>query len=133
MAIKPSTSFAVFLLFMHTAVATVVCLTAMPISARLVLLLLITLSLLYHLARDALLMLPNSWCEISPDPGGLFVVARDGSGFLGQVANNTIISPYFIILRVNMEGHHLPVSRVVFPDALAAGVFRELCVLLKFS
>ena len=133
MAIKPSPIFAVLLLFMHTAAAIVVYLTAIPLPATLALFLLITLSLIYHLARDVLLLLPNSWREVTLVPGGLSVVARDGSSFFGQAANKTTVSPYFVVLRVRLEGHRLLVTRVIFPDALEAGAFRKLCVQLKFS
>lgn len=133
MAIKPSPIFAALLLFMHTTAAIVVYLTAIPLPATLALLLLITLSLIYHLARDVLLLLPNSWCEVTHVPGGLLVVARDGTGFIGQLENRTTVSPYFAVLRVRLEGRRQPVTRVVFPNALDQGAFRELCVQMKFS
>jgi len=133
MAIKPSPRFAAFLLFMHTTAAIVVYLTSIPLEARLVLLLLITLSVFYHLARDVLLLLPNSWHEVMLAPGNQFVVTRDGSRFPFRVADKTIVSPYFVVLRVSLEGRRLPASRVIFPDALTTGVFRELCVRLKFA
>lgn len=133
MAVKPSPIFAVLLLFMHTTAATVVYLTAIPLPATLAMLVLIALSLIYHLARDVLLLLSNSWCEISPVQGGLSVVTRDGAGFTGQLENKTTVSPYFIVLRVRLEGRRLRVSRVIFPDALEEGAYRELCVQLKYS
>lgn len=133
MAIKRSLCFAALLLFIHTTVAAVMYLTAIPLPVRLALLLLITLSLFYHLARDVLLILPNSWCEVMFLPGERSIVTRDGSGFPFRIANKTFVNPYFVVLRVTLEGHRLPVSRVIFPDALAAGEFRELCVRLKFA
>lgn len=131
MAIKPSPIFAALLLFIHTTVAIVVYLTALPPPAALAFYLLITLSLIYHLTRDVLLLLPNSWREVTLDPDGLSVLARDGSVLFGQLESNTIVSPYFLMLRVRLEGRRLLVTRVVFPDALDAGAFRELCVKLK--
>jgi hypothetical protein len=133
MAVKPSPIFAVLLLFMHAIAATVVCLTAIPLPATLALLVLIALSLIYHLSRDVLLLLPNSWSEVTLVPGGLSVETRDGVRFLGQLENKTTVSPYFVVLRVRLEGRRLPVTRVIFPDALEIGAFRELCVLLKYS
>ena len=133
MAIKPSPIFAALLLFMHTTAFIVVYLTAIPLPATLALFLLIALSLIYHLVRDVLLLLPNSWCEVMLVPSGLSVVARDGPGFIGQLENKTTVSPYFVVLRVRLEGHRLFATRVIFPDALDAGVFREFCVQLKFS
>ena len=121
------------LLLSHAMVATVVYATMLPLAARLAMLMLILLSLFYYLARDALLFFPDSWREISFDQGRVSVVTRDGSGFFGQVSNKTAVSPYFVVLRVRLEGHRLPVFRTIFPDALDTGAFRELCVRLRFS
>jgi hypothetical protein len=131
--LKPSLRFAVSLLLLHMVVATVVYATAMPLPIKLVVLLLIALSLFYYLARDVLLLFPDSWREISLDQNGVSVIARDGSSFLGQVANQTVVSPYFVVLCVRLEGHRLLVSRVIFPDAMSTGAFREFCVHLKFA
>jgi hypothetical protein len=131
--VKPSLRFAVSLLLLHMTAATVAYATAMPLPVKLVLLLLISLSLFYYLARDVLLLFPDSWREISLDQNAVSVIARDGSSFLGQVANQTVVSPYFVVLCVRLEGHRLLVSRVIFPDALSTGAFREFCIYLKFA
>ena len=133
MAIKPSPRLALLLLLFHTIVAIVVYLTAMPLAARLAMLALILLSLVYYLARDVLLLFPDSWREVAFDQGGVSVVTRNGSGLSGQVASSTMVSPFFAVLRIRPEGHRLPVSRAIFPDALDAGAFRELSVYLRFS
>ena len=133
MAIKPSPIFAVLLLFIHAAAAVVVCLTAISLPVKLALLLLVASSLTYHLARDVLLLLPESWSKVTLVPGGMSVTTRDGSSLFGQIENGTTVSPYCIVLRVRLEGRRLFSSRVIFPDALDAGAFRELCVRLRFS
>lgn len=133
MAVKYSPRFAMLLLLLHMVAATVVYATDMPLQARLLMLLLIFLSLVYHLARDTFLLLPYSWREISLEQGGVSVVTRDGTKLLGRLANDSTVSPCFILLRVKQEGRYLPVSRIIFPDALEAGAFREFCVRLKFS
>ncbi len=132
MAIKPSARFATTLLLSHAAAVSVVFMTAMPWGARLALLPLIVLSLSYHLARDAFLLLSNSWHEISLNQNGVSVVARDGTELTGQLANGTMASPYFVLLRIRPEGRHRLASRVIFPDAMDKDAFRELRVRLKF-
>ncbi len=131
--IKPSLCFAVSLPLLHIIVAAVLYATAMSVPVKLVMFLLIFLSLFYYLARDVLLLLPNSWREISLNQDSVSVTVQAGYSFLGQVANKTVVSPYFIVLCVRQEGHRLLVCRVIFPDALGAGAFRELCVHLKFA
>ena len=131
--LKPSLRYAVSLIMLYMLAATVVCMTAMLLSTKLEVLLLISLSLLYYLARDVLLLLPGSWREISLSQDGVSVIARDGSGLLGKVTHNTVVSPYFVVLCVRLEGHRLLTSHVIFPDALDPGAFREFCVRLKFA
>ena len=131
MAIKPSRIFAALLLFMHATAAFAAYLTAVPLPVRLAVFLLIGCSLIYHLARDALLLLPDSWCDVTHAAGGLSIATRAGKVFLGQLENRIMVSPYFIVLRVRIEGRRLPVERVIFPDAMEAGAFRKLCVQLK--
>jgi len=133
MAIKSSLIFAALLLFMHAAAAASVYLTSITLPVKLALFLLITFSLVYHLARDVLLLLPESWCGVTHVTGSLSIATRDGKGCIGQLENRIVVSPYFIVLRVRVEGRRLPVSRVIFPDAMEAGIFRKLCVQLKHS
>lgn len=131
--VKPSLRFAASLLVLHMMAAAVVYATALPWAAKLAMLMLIILSLAYYLARDVLQLLRDSWRDISLDQKDVSVITRDGSVFIGEVANKTFVSPYFVVLCVKPEGRRLPVSRVIFPDAMRAGAFRELCVHLRFA
>ncbi|HXU93828.1 MAG TPA: protein YgfX [Gallionella sp.] len=133
MALKPSTRLSMLLILCHLLVAGVVFLTALPVATMLTIFLLIVLSLVYYLARDALLLLPNSWREIALSPEEVSVVLRNGSGFTGQVSGETFISPHFIVLGVRVEDRRLPFFRVIFPDALGRDRFREVCVRLRFA
>ena len=133
MVIKFSWWYCVALLLLHMLAAAVVYVTALPLSARLALLLLIFLSLLYYLARDAYLLMPDSWCEISLVQDGVALVTRDGSIFIGQLVTGTTVSSYFVVLRLKLHNRYRPVSRVIFPDALNVDEFRAFCVRLKFT
>ncbi len=131
--IRPSARLVVLLLLSHVLAAAVVAATAMPWHAKPAILMLILLSLIYYLARDALMLLSRSWREISFDSIGASVVTRGGSAFSGDVASKTLVSPYFVVLRISSGEHRLPVSRAIFPDMLGSDEFRETCVRLKFS
>lgn len=133
MALKPSPSLAVLLLVVHLAAAGATLLAALSLMHKAALLLLISLSFGYGLARDALLLLPHSWRELSLDSEGVSVVRRDGSSFTGTVVGGSTVLPYFIALGIRSEPRRLPVFRVLFPDAMGEDEFRELCVRLRFS
>lgn len=133
MAIRPSPRLALLLLLFHALAATVVYATVMPQPVKPALLILILFSLLYYLARDALLLLPGSWREISLDQDRVSVVVRGGSGFSGQLEGNTTVNPHFVVLRIRPDGYRLPVFRAIFPDALDTDGFRELRVRLRYA
>lgn len=133
MTIKPSPRFVVALLSLHLVAVIVVCVTDIPLIAGMSAILIVLLSLLFHLGRDALLLMAGSWCEVSLGQAGVTVVTRDGSSFIGKLANNTFVSPYFIVLCISPEGRHLPLSRVIFADAMDADDYRELRVRLRFN
>ncbi|HTN93392.1 MAG TPA: protein YgfX [Gallionella sp.] len=131
--ITPSPRFAVLLLLLHMIAAAAVYATAIPWMAKLAMFALILLSLSYYLVRDVLLLIRNSWREISLDRRQVSVVKQDGGVFEGHIVDKSFVSPYFVVLCIKREGHYFPVSRVIFPDGTIAGVFRELCVHLKFA
>lgn len=133
MAIKPSPRFAVLLLLSHLMAACAVYVSAGPPWVSLLLFLLILLSLSWHLARDALLLLPVSWRSLSIESGEAVVVVRDASVLSGRVARSSVVSPYFIVLRISLPEKRMPVARVIFPDALEDEAYRELCVRLKLG
>lgn len=133
MTINPSSRLALLLLLFHAIAAIVVFETMMPLAGILAMHILILLSMFYYLARDVLLLFPNSWRKLSFDQDRVSVVTSGGLGFSGKIACKTTVSPYFAVLRIRLEGRRLPVLRVIFPDALDAGSFRGLCVHLKFS
>lgn len=132
MALQPSPRLAILLLLSHALIAIVVCLTAVPPAVRLALLVAILLSLSFYLARDALLLLPGSWREISLDLDSVSVTTRDGSTLSGKITGRTAVTPYFAVLRIRPEGRHFQVSRTIFPDMLRADEFRDLRVCLRF-
>ena len=133
MAINPSPRLAMLLVLFHALAATVVYVTVMSLVAKLAIFMLVFLSLFYYLARDALLLFPDSWCEVSVNQGKVSVVTRRGTVFSGQVVSKTTVSPFFAVLHVRLEGFRLSASQTILPDAPSNREFRNLCLLLKFS
>lgn len=131
MVINPSPRFALLLILLHAAAGFAVSVAMMPTMVKLPLFLLVLLSLFHSLARDALVRLPGAWRTVLPQHEQVSVTSRNGSGFTGKVLEGTAIYPGFVVLRILPEKCRLPVSRVIFPDALATGMYRDLCVRLK--
>jgi len=131
--VQRSPRFAVSLILLHITTASVVYVTAISLAAKLVLFLLLSVGFIYYLLRDSLLLLGNSWREVSLDQDDISIVTGDGSGFIGRIENDSVVSPYFVVLCVRYAGHRLPSFRVIFPDAMSNDAFRELCVHLKLK
>lgn len=133
MAIHPSPRFVFLLLFSHSLAAAVASSIVLSFPIKVVISLLVLVSLFWHLARDALLLLPNSWCELSLNQGELSIVRRDATVLVGKVSGGSVVCPYFVLLHIRQEGKRWSLSRVIFPDALERDVFRDLCVRLRLG
>ncbi|MBI3222863.1 MAG: hypothetical protein HYZ46_07325 [Nitrosomonadales bacterium] len=93
----------------------------------------VLLSLFYHLHRHALLLGKQSWRTFSLNQKRVLVITQNGEEFSGEVSSWTVVTPYVVLLRLKLAEQRLSVSQVIFPDALQAGAFRELCVRLKLA
>ena len=133
MAIHPSPRFTLLMLLSHLFAAMSVSIAVIPSLLKVAVILLLLLSILYRLTRDALLLLPDSWHELSVNQGEVSVIRRDGNVLIGKVADGTFVSPFFVLLRIKLDGKRWVVPRVIFPDALAKDDFRDLCVRLRLG
>lgn len=133
MAINPSPQLALLLSLVHLLAALAVYAAPLPLPVSMAIFLLILVSLSYHIARDALLLLPVSWRHLSIADGAATVITRDGSELTGQVAGGGVVTPFFVILRIRPDGRRGSVAHAIFPDALGEEAFREMCVRLKYA
>jgi succinate dehydrogenase hydrophobic anchor subunit len=100
----------------------------------LIALLLIVLSLIYHLLRDVGLRFPHSWREvITLKQDGVSIGLQGSSILSGKLSNTSVVFAYLVILVVMLDGHLFNTTRVIFRDALHPEAFREMCVYLKYS
>lgn len=132
MAIHPSPRCAALLFLAHLLAVLAVYVTPLSLLVRLAIFLPVLVSLTYHLARDALLLLPVSWRHLSIADGAATIVTRDGFVLTGQVDDSSVVTSGFVILRIKPDGMRRPVARAIFPDALESDAYRELSVRLKF-
>jgi hypothetical protein len=133
MLLHRSPRLALLMLLSHAAAAFAVYATDLPSRAQSAILIPILLSLLYYLARDALLLLPGSWREILPEREHLSILMQNGSKLAGQATDRTFVSPHFVVLHIRPEGTRRTCARVLFRDALGQEAFRALCVHLRYA
>ncbi|HEX5337202.1 MAG TPA: protein YgfX [Gallionella sp.] len=130
--IQRSQRFMLVLLSVHLFVLCSVAFTDLSPRVRFGFFSLILLSF-FHLISLHLRPAKRCWLQFSLDKLRIAVVTRAGAELAGDVMPQTVVTPYFVLLRIKYDGHRLPVSQVIFPDALPEDAFRELCVRLKYA
>lgn len=131
--LKPSRYLAGLLLILHLGSAMTVTMSSLAWAVKWILLVLIALSLIYHLLRDVGLRFSHSWREITLKQDGVSIGLQGSLISTGQLLNTSVVFSYFVILLVRLDGHRFNTARVIFRDALHPESFRELCVYLKYS
>lgn len=131
--IKPSRYLFLLLLALHALALCSVWFTDLTVLLQLGLSLLVLLSLFYHFKRHVLLRGKQSWRAFSLDKLHVDVITRGGEELAGCILDQTVVTPYFVLLRVRLDGRRFAVSRIIFSDALQTDAFRELRVRLRFA
>lgn len=118
-------------LAVHLLASAAVFLANLPLwalSGLLFLLLFNLLNHIYHHARSGV-----SWRNVTLFKEYLVVNTLNGSELNGELAPQTVVTPLCVVLCARLNGHRLPVCKVIFPDAMPADAFRELRVRLRFA
>jgi len=130
-AIRPSLLLFFVLMTSHLATSIVLLSTNLPVEIQALLQAMIFGSFAYYFARDCRLCLPGSWTSLSLDNDVVSVKRLDRGVVEGLITPKTVITSYCIVLGIEKKGNVSTSFRVFFPDALAVGLFREMCVLLR--
>lgn len=125
--------FSVFLLFGYLLAIFVVFLLPLPAWLNIVPGMALSGFLLFHLFRDAWLLLPASFVAIRFEGGDIVLISRSGDELSGNAARNSVVTPLLTILNVLPHGRKGVRSVVIFPDSMNRERFRELRVLLKWA
>jgi len=129
--IKPSRCFALLLGVFHCLVFLLVWVTDMPLWLQLILALIIVLNGLYTLHCQVLLRGCPAWRAFSIEGEKINISTRGGDELAGVVLIKTLVTIYFIVLRVRLDDRSKTISQIIFFDALPADTFRELRTRLR--
>ena len=95
--------------------------------------LLLLVSLIYHVRRDAMRTSPNAILALKISPEcRCSVQVRSGDWFEAQLLPTSFVSPYLTILNLRFDHARLVKHVVILPDAIDAEQFRKLRVLLRW-
>jgi toxin CptA len=88
----------------------------------------------YHLLLDASMRLQHSCVAFRLDEGGeIVLVLRNGRHLPCRVARDSLVTPWLVVLNVELSEQRASRSLVIMPDAMAAESFRRLRVALRWG
>ena len=131
--LQPSIYLTIALVASHGAVLAVLVPLALPLWAKILLVLLVLVSLLYHVWHDAWLLALSSNKTLLLDGDMILLVARNGDRVTARILADSLVTPFLTVLNVLPQGKYLARSVIILPDSLDAESFRQLRVWLRWG
>lgn len=131
--IHPSRICSALLLSVYSLTILTIFMLPIDVLAKAALAVLLVLSLVRCLRRDAWLLLSSSHVAIRVEENLITLITRGGSELTGQVMRDSVVTPALTILKVLLQGTKSARFVVIFPDSLDKERSRELRVLLKWA
>lgn len=133
-SISPSVRLAVTLCAAHLAAAGLVWLIPLPVLAKGTFTLVIALSLVYFLARDAALHAANAIVALElKDGGGIAFRTRDGNWVESELSDSSYVSPGLTIVVLRPRGNGRTRRAIILPDSVDARDFRRLRMWMRWK
>jgi toxin CptA len=104
-----------------------------PPAAFLSLLVVLVLSSVYYVMRDARLTLAEAWIGLRLEEDCMVLVRRNGDEMAGQLLRSSVVTPQLVILNVKIPNYYWTQHVVLMSDSMEAESFRQLRVALKWG
>jgi hypothetical protein len=128
--IRPSMIFLALLIAVHLLTIVSISQTALEPWARVAIIVVIVLSLLYqvylHLGK-------TSWRSVTLDGRHIIITTQDGKVIAGELNQQTVVIPFCVVLCIKPDSQYFTVCQVIFKDGMQIDAFRNLRVRLRFS
>ena len=131
-AIRPSVLLATGLLALHFAAAGLLWATPLPALGQSVFALAIVISLIYYLARVALLHASHSIVTLEIREGAVSLQTRRGEWLNGELLGSTYVSELLTILNVRLKDSYSRRHVILVPDNVNPEDFRRLRTWLRW-
>jgi toxin CptA len=129
----PSRYLTIMLFAVHGAALAALLPLALPLWAKLAIVFLLLLSLLYYLLRDAWLSVRISCVGLVLEGDDVILLMRDDTRLPCVILHDTLVTPYLTVLNVLPQDARFARSVVILPDSMDAEAFRQLRVRLKWG
>lgn len=134
LVLQPSRMLTVLLLSVSLAACLI--LLCMPVLSWLkaLAILLISLATIWHVAKNALLLLSKSIIKLElTSEAEFFVTQRDGQKIKAEVLTTSFVAWYLVMLNLKLPDGRLVRHVVLMPDMLDGEAFRQLRVWLRWG
>ena len=134
LVLQPSRMLTVLLLSVSLAACLI--LLCMPVLSWLkaLAILLIGLATIWHVAKNALLLLSKSIIKLElTSEAEFFVTQRDGQKIKAEVLTTSFVAWYLVMLNLKLPDSRLVRHVVLMPDMLDGEAFRQLRVWLRWG
>lgn len=107
---------------------------ALPLEVKAVIVVLLIISLIYYLRKDALLSANDAAIALQlKDDMFCIVVTRSGQSIACRILGSTFVAPYLTVMNLQPVGKFLMRSVVIFPDSIKVEEFRRLRIWLRWK
>ncbi|MEZ0231267.1 MAG: protein YgfX [Methylophilaceae bacterium] len=114
--------------------ASVVMFMPLHILLKLFVLGLVVAATIFHIMRDALLVLPQSPQKIEVNNrNALYISDKSGNRYAAAILSSSFVASYLTILNLKISGKFWSRSIILMPDSASSAEFRQLRVWLKWS
>lgn len=130
--LHPSYYLALCIVSAHVLAMGALCFIPVPAPALLLLLVVLTCSMAYYVLRDAGLRLAGACVALRLEDERVVLIERNGAERAGRLQRGSVVTPYLVVLNIEMPGQRRRRDVLVLPDSMDAESFRQLRVALKW-
>ena len=132
--LKPSTYLTTLLCIAHFVTIAVWWQLALPTDFKLIGSAILLISLLLYCRHHALLASAKSIVALElNDAMECIIETRQGKHITCKILGNTFVAPYLVVLNLKPLNNRSVRSVIILADAIDAGIFRQLRILLRWK
>ena len=132
--LQPSHRLLTILSLVHLIAASFLWPLALPFEVKAIIGVLLIISLLYYLRKDALLSANDAVIALQlKEDMRCIVTMRSGQSITCRILGSTFVAPYLAVMNLQPAGKFFMRSVVILPDSIKVDEFRRLRVWLRWK
>ena len=132
--LQPSYYLAVLLGLAHAAAGLVLWPLALPLGVKVVIVILLIVSLIYYVRKDALLTAQDAIVALTlTDEMSCTLTTNSGQSIACSLSDSTFAAPYLTVINLQPVDRFFMRSVVILPDSMDVEEFRRLRIWLRWK